>query len=255
MFIRHLLANSFLRAPDDDRGAANPDLEQDAELDEGLEADVDPDEDNLTGLDPDDGANPDEPPAQTQSRGDRDYGRLRRERRELETRLEAERTARLEAEARARAQHENEAAERARLAQMEPWEREQHEQRQRENRRDREIADLRLQNWSSNDRAAFRDRCEDVPAYRQIRSEVEDRFNQAIRDGRPVDRETIAKFLIGERAVARATKVGKKTERQAAETRARQQAQPGTARGGAAARPGGDKARQSLRERLKDVQI
>lgn len=257
---RLLMGTTALYAIDDDGGGGDPPEDQD---DGGDQDDGDPPEDELEEFDDQDDDQGQEQRTAQPTRGNRQFGELRERNRTLAQQLEDERQARIRAEERAlaREQREHSETERARVAAMEPWEREQYNRDQRDRQRDGEMAQLRFQTWDNGDRAAFRDACRDVPEFGKIRDKVEDEFQKILKSGQnPTPREVIAQFLIGKAAVDKLRKgSGKRTERAAADSQRRQAANPGSSRsagnGRSAGDTGGKTEAQKRFDRIKDISI
>lgn len=255
-----LMGTTALYDAPDDQGAEFEDDDQGGGEDDGG---GDPPDDELEEFDDggQDGDDEDEGQQQQPSRGNRQFGELRRNNRELARQLEQEREARIAAEARAeeRRRQEHGAAEAARVAAMEPWEREQYQRDQRSNALENEVRSLRFQSWDNADRADFRAACSETPAFAKIRDKVEAEYQRIVKSGQnPTPRETIATFLIGQSAVKKAKAGGgKRVERQAAESRQRQQGVPGSSRsaGGRSNDAGGQTEQQKRFNRIKDISI
>lgn len=91
-----------------------------------------------------------------------------------------------------------------RVALMAPEEKYEHllnKQKQEQNAR---FGALEFRMHDAADRSAFASQCARVPAYASIENDVEAALTQARREGNNPLRETVAKYLIGERAVAKA---------------------------------------------------
>jgi hypothetical protein len=108
------------------------------------------------------------------------------------------------------------------------------------------------------DRSAFASACARIPAYASIEKDVEAALTQARREGNNPLRETVAKYLIGERAVAKALAGG--TQRQ--KTKGRENIARQTVKqpaGRSDVRPSGERTgangKDALRQRLEDQQI
>lgn len=254
--MRHMLMGSRpFFAPNDDQGAS-PDADED-DLEAGAagpEGDLDPDEDEFDDPDADAGEPEDDldaaPPVDepAPSRGASRIQTLNERARQAE-----ERVARMEQEMAAlretrqqSQQLEHQRQEQERLALMSSEER-------LEYRMSRELAEIRMQTWDANDRVAFNAMAADNPAVAALKDEVEQQFRAMAAQGRHTDRATIATFLIGQKALAKAPR-GKAAGRRASEAgRERQAARPSSGRGDVPAARG--RSQQSLAERLKDIEI
>ncbi len=96
-----------------------------------------------------------------------------------------------------------------RLALMSPEEKSEHQLKRLEEGFNARIGALQFQTADSADRTAFETRCARVPAFDAIRDDVEAALAKARAGGSNPSRETVAKYLIGERAIERAEKGGK----------------------------------------------
>lgn len=209
-------------------------------------------EDDELPLEEDDELDPpaEDPPAPQPTRGERRF-------QDLNTRLraaeEAAAAARREAEdLRQRDRQDNfRRQEEERLANMSEGERIEYRVNQRLNA-------MQFQTWDTNDRVQFEGLAARNPAVAALKDDVEKMFRERIQANAPVDRATIAKFLIGERALNRAPRAkaaGKRAEQQGRE---RNQVRAPGGRGGDNAGnrgKGGKSEREARAERLRDVEI
>lgn len=263
------------------RGRQEDQLENDPpedELDDGLDpnedgADAGDDESDVeTGDDSaEDDAGTDEGqegrPAPVRGRGERDYGRLRQERREavdrvrnLERELAEARASRGhtppdQSAARERQDRRDRELEAARLRGPEDFTdtRLRHQQEDFDAR----LGQLQIATLDASDRSAFQTLCARNSVIDGLSDAVEQRLSDLRRQGGNAPRETIAKFLLGERAMQRAARAkGKQGKRGAQEiererTKVRRgggsDLQRGTQRGG------DEKSKRE--DRLKDLQI
>lgn len=145
-----------------------------------------------------------------------------------------------------------------RVALMSPEEKYEHllnKQKQEQNAR---FGALEFRMHDAADRSAFASACARVPAYAAIEADVEAALAQARREGNNPLRETVAKYLIGERAVAKALAGGKTRQAaKGADNIRRNTAKPVQGRSDTAApreRAGADSA-AARRSRLEDQQI
>lgn len=216
--------------------------------DEGSEAFDDADADDLeTGAGADDADEPDEPDADEPSDDEPDADEAGDELepepapaargrgasdtiRELRSRAqEAERRAQ-ELEARVAERERSQSAELARqreeerLALMSPEERLEHRVNQR-------LAQIEINTWSTQDRVAFDGLANSNPAVASLRDEVEATFQQRLAAGQPVDRKTIAAFLIGQKALAAAPRAARKGAKAAEAGRAKNATRATSGRG------------------------
>ncbi len=120
----------------------------------------------------------------------------------------------------------------------------------------REIGTLKFQLGDTADRTAFENLCARTPALSAIRDEVEARLAAERRNGINVPRETVAKFLRGERALQRASGAKTRQAKNGAVRIEREKGRPSNSRGDVQrteARGGDDK--QKRYDRLKDLSI
>ena len=97
----------------------------------------------------------------------------------------------------------------ATLANMEPWERAEYRANQIAKQTEARIGQLQFQMADSADRTDFASKCARMPALAAVADDVEKNLAEMRRSGTTAPRETIAKYLLGERALARAA--GNKT--------------------------------------------
>lgn len=273
MKLRDLLGSTALRAPEDDRGFTQ---NEDVDHGEGLDAEVDDEIDEDEGLgagegeggadrgeEADDGVGDDEARQRQNvrqpSRAERRVQSAVREAKEAKE--EAGRIRQELADIRAgqdqNRQRESQADRAQRLALMEPEERTDFllsEQRQQQSG---EIARLRFEMADRDDRADFRADCANNPVLAKYKDKVEEVLATERRAGRQgPSRAIIAKYLIGEEAINKATRASGKQRAAAGRTVERQTARPGAGRSDSGR---GDRApkddRAARAERLKDVNI
>lgn len=154
-----------------------------------------------------------------------------------------------------RQQGESERERRERLALMSPDERTEFLLNEQGQRFERELFNIRFQTADNADRTRFEALAARTPAYAAIADEVETKIAEARAKGdRSLSREVLAKFLIGERAIARAARASNKQNRKAAADRQRQTARPAGGRSDVAAdrRVRGDSP-EARRKRLEGV--
>lgn len=144
-----------------------------------------------------------------------------------------------------------------RLAQMDPEQRLTYELGEVRNETRNELARMRFESADASDRTSFEGLCSRQPVAAKLRGEVEDRLSEMRRAGTNAPRETVLKFLIGDRALSNASRANGKATRRAAENTARQTSRPASPRGDTA----GERTRGSVseaearRKRLEDMQI
>lgn len=167
------------------------------------------------------------------------------------------RTAEFERERQGQRTVEQQRLEQERVALMAPEEKTEyllHKQQQEFNGR---FGALEFRMQDAADRTGFESLCARVPAYQSVRDAVEAKLSEARKQGGNPNRETVAKFIIGENAVARALRGG--SAKQAAKGAARIAAQttkPVSGRGdvpGGERRGGSDRAARAAR--LGDMEI
>lgn len=239
------------------------------EDDDELELSADPEDEDADPEEEDDDLDPAAEPeaepepiaARQQTRGQRQHAQLRQRAREAETRLEeAERRAR-EAEARAAANTrqqspmESPEVRNARLAAMDPSERTEFliNELRADTARDRQM--VQFQAADQADRSAYDTIAVNNPHYRKYKEEVEHRLTLLRNNGQNVPRETILKFIVGEKVVASRAPGKTKAQRDQAAERVRSQvATPTRSRGdsGKGARESESTARA---RRLENLQI
>lgn len=119
-------------------------------------------------------------------------------------------------------------------------------------RTEHQLNEIRFQTWDAGDKSSFQTLAAKNPALAGLEDEVEARLAELRAQGSNAPRENIAKFLLGERALARAPRARGKGARAEAAGREQNQASPNRARGDAAAnrsRTGGNDL-ASLEKRL-----
>lgn len=124
--------------------------------------------------------------------------------------------AELRAAQQGRQTQEQAALERERVALMSPDEKLEHYRQQDRQELDRRFAQFNYQTADANDRAAFRSLCAENPAYKAVAADVEEQLSEARRNGSNLPRETIATYLVGKRAIERATRAAPKQKREGA---------------------------------------
>lgn len=222
---------SITRAPENDDGAIDDLDEEDFSLDppeDDLEDDEPPEDDLDEDLDDDEAGDEDEPPARQPSRGESRQAKLARENKEIR-----ERTERLErelAEVRGQRQQaqtaETPEQRTARLANMEPWERTEYLRQEGEQRIQNELARIRFESQDNADKVAFDALAARSPVAAKLKDEVEKRLREMRATNMTAPRETILKYLIGERALGNAGRATGKARKAAAANRERQAARP-----------------------------
>ncbi len=262
----HRLFDRAVFAPENDQGAADQDDDLDLDLD--LDPDADPDD-----LDPDadpddqeDDENPDDQdgegdpaPAPAASRGENRVAAATRIAKEAKDRADA--LEREMADLRKQALNppqprETQAQFEARLAQMEPWERTEELRRVDAIQTQARLAKMEFDTWERGDQVAYESLASREPIAAKLRDEVEKTILAERAKGRNVDRTTVLKFLIGERALAGKNRATGRATKAAAVNRERQAAKPGNGRADV---PTGDSRRGSdsaaRARRLENMEI
>lgn len=241
-----------------EESGADEDLDLDGERDAGGDADDDL-EDDADGADAGSADGSDQVAAR---KGNPEYGRLRKERRELR-----EENERLRREADAARQNINRpdpavaaAERRARLELMTSEERAEFLVNEARQETRNEIAQMRFEQADGRDQTRFDGLCARNPAMAAVADKVEEELAKMRRGGGNAPRETVATYLIGKAALERAAKGGKaRQQRQGQERVQRQQAKPGN--GGrsdvakSSDRQGGGNERQQRAKRLDGLNI
>jgi len=140
-----------------------------------------------------------------------------------------------------------------RLAMMEPEDRIRYEVNEQVGGLRREFATLSFQMQDSGDRTAFESLCARNPVAAKLHDQVEDRLAEMRAAGTTAPRETVLKYVIGDRALANAARAGTKARKTAAGNIQRQTARPGSGRGDAA--DTGRRGSKTLAERLEGVKL
>ncbi len=254
--------------PDEDLNLVPDDLELDNSLvqdhDDILD---DPDSDDLDGADEsddedviDDGEGE---PEQKSSKGNRAIGKLRAERREAQERAE-----RIEREAQELKQRlaalENtrvnadtaaqQAAENERLQYMSDSERTAYLLDKQQRYFNSQIQNIQFQLADNNDRSAFDSLCRKNPAIERLHSEVERTLQSERAAGRyGANRETIAKFLLGDMVFKRANKAPAK--KPAKKNQSQRPVQGGRGDVASPGRQGGKSDIAAIERRLVNIKI
>ncbi len=255
--LRMIRGPMIFRAPENDQGSEPDDLDDDISLDELDEDEADPDEDEV---DPDadaGGGDPDDSP-QRQSRGEnrvaaatRVAAEAKREAAELRARLDASERRAAEATQQPR---ETQDQINARLAAMEPWERTEYLRQQDAKATQAALQQMRFESQDASDRASYEALCARKPVAAKLRDEVESRLADMRKTGTTAPRETVLRWVIGDRALANEGRATGKARTTAAANRDRQSARPTNGRGNAAGdrRSTGSSARD---KRVEDYQL
>lgn len=261
MFGRMLAGPTIARAPENDEGAdADLDLDDDISLDEPDDEpdDSDVDDQDDVDFDPADLEDVDEPPPAKASRADNRVAvatRIAKEAKERADRLERE-MADLRANQRPAQPQETGEQRNARLAAMEPWERTEALRQEDSAEMRRQLARIEFESKDSADKAAYESLCARAPVAAKLKDEVEARLSDMRRNGTTAPRETVLRWVIGDRALANANKATGKARAAAASGRNRQTATPPGGKGNAAPENGRRSNTTSARDkRLEAYQL
>lgn len=166
------------------------------------------------------------------------------ERAERAERLVAERTAQPQESPQARAE---------RLAMMDPDDRVAYLLNEQQQRTDQRLAQIEFRATDSADRTAFEGMCARNPVAAKLKDQVEERLAELRRTNLTAPRETVLKYLLGERALANAGRANGNANRRADENRTRQTARPGSPRSDTSGgRTGGVSEQEARFKRLED---
>lgn len=106
------------------------------------------------------------------------------------------------------------------------------------------------------DKAAFDAACASDPRRAKFQQDVEDALAQMRRTGTNAPRDTVLRYIIGDRALANANKATGRARNAAATNRAAQTARPASARGDVpATRSGASSEQEARRKRLENLEI
>lgn len=267
MLTRLLSGPRILRAPEDDRGSASDDLDEDFSLDppddeddqqDDLQDDDqdDLDDEDLTGLEDDDEG--DDPPARQPSRGENRVAKATRAAKEateradrLERRLEE-----IASQVRPAQTQETPQQREARLAAMDPYERLQVELQ--ETRQETRLFQQRLEfeTRDNSDKVAYDALCQRAPVAAKFKDEVEQRLADMRKAGTTAPRETVLRWVIGDRALKNAGKATSRARKSADQNRERHQARAPAGGRGDAPQEGRNKNGASARDkRLENMNL
>lgn len=245
MLLRQMLLGSTkCFSPEDDRGAAGTGLD-DEDFDLDLDDDPAEDDNDLEDEDLDPEDEPDEEdldlddpkPEPKASRGDNRVATATREAKEAKeqvTKLERE----LAAERQSRAQPtETQEQFNTRLNAMEPWERTEYLRQLDAQTTQRRLDQIQFDAWDRGDKLEYDTLAQRQPIAAKLKDDVEKLLSERRAVGQNVDRQTVLKYLIGERALAGKGRAEGKARKTADANRDRQAARP---TGGRADTTGGD---------------
>lgn len=255
--------------PEDD-----PDAEISENLDDGDEQ-VAPEDEGQDEGDERDETSADDERAEEDDQETRsgDEVRERRERREApretavvraqrlarEARAEADKNARELAEMRAEMQRmrqppqETVEQEAARLSLMEPEQRAEYRLNKALENQNRQMQAVQFRMQDQADKSTFVTLCSDNPLYRSVREDVEAKLTELRRQGQNVDREALAKYLLGERILKRAPKAVQQQRDAGNKNIRRQQVRPGAGRSDQVSDDRDRRSNDARRRRLENV--
>lgn len=118
-----------------------------------------------------------------------------------------------------------------RLANMEPWERSEYLRQESEARTAATLQRIEFNANESADKTAYDALCQRVPAAAKLRNEVEQRLAEMRAGGTTAPREVVLKYLLGDRALANASKATGRAQRSADTRRQQQTARPPKGKG------------------------
>lgn len=259
-----LLGGTATRAPETDEGAQFDDVDDGLDTGDNDEEDGEDDEfDDPDDGDQDDAGDGDDPPQHQQrqpTRGENRVQRLSREAREAReeaARLRGENEALQRRPATPGQSPAEIAAERdRRLAGMTEAQRLEFLITETNQTTQNQINEIRFASWDSGDKAEFSAQCAGNPALKAIEKEVEQRLTEMRKSGQNAPRETVAKYLLGEKALAKAPRARNAGRRREQEGREQHQARPANGRGDVA--PHGQRRtsdREARRKRLENMNI
>ena len=176
-----------------------------------------------------------------------------------EARAEADRNTRELADIRAELQRarqppqESPEAEAARLALMEPAQQQEYKFNKAMEQQNRRFAAMQTQLADSTDKATFSSLCTTNPLYKRVAAQVETKLAEVRRLGQNVDREALAKYIIGEMVLQRGPKAAAQQRKVGSDNIRRQQTRPSNGRSDQQNATGDERRKASLRARLEDV--
>lgn len=256
MFVRMLSGPTIFRAPENDEGAdADIDLDEDFSLDEPDDELDEPDEDagEIDELDLEDVDEP--PPAKTSRRDARveaatkTAAEAKREAAELRERI-------AQMEARSNEQPRETAVQREqRLANLEPWERTEALWQEDSAAMRQQLARIEWESKETADKAAYESLCTRASVAAKLKDEVETRLTEMRKAGTTAPRETVLRWVIGDRALANGNKAAGKARNTAAGNRDRQATRPSNGRGDVAPEGRRGTTDQARQKRLDTYQL
>lgn len=225
----------ILRAPEDDQGS-----EYDDPIDDADDGDIEEPDDQDDRDEPDDDESIDEgdddpvAPVRQPSRGENRIAALARETKAAKDRADLlERQLTDIQNRQSQPAQPTQAQIDAHLATLEPWERTEFLRQQDANRVNQTLAQMQFQQQEQMDRIAYESLKTRAPIAAKLERDVETRLAEMRRNGTTAPRETVLRWVIGDRALANAGRAAGKAQRTATANRERQAGRPGGARGDA----------------------
>lgn len=126
-------------------------------------------------------------------------------------------------------------------------------------RTDHALAQVRFDTYDARDKAEFSALAAKSPAIRALEAEVEERLIEHRASGQNAPRANVLRWILGDKAIAKATRSNNKGEKRAAAGRERQITRPGSGRGDVAADRGrrskDSNSLEALENRLRNQKI
>lgn len=244
-----------MHAIDDDGGGEDLDLDLEQDEVEEAEEDDEPEEDPDADPYAEDDADP-EPPARQPSRGENRIATLAREKKAAEDKaaLYERQLAELSARQNQPPQPTQEQIN-AHLATLEPWERTEFLRQQDSQRFEATLRNMQFQQQESADKTAYEALKLRSPIAAKLESDVEQRLAQMRASGTTAPRETVLRWVIGDRALANAGRATGKAKKAAATNREYQTARPSNSRGDAAQTDRRANTTSARNKRLENMNI
>lgn len=256
MFRRMLMGATVFRAPEDDAGLNFDDDDVTDDLD--ADTDLDDQGDDLEDLDGQGDPDPQPEPARAPrganrvAEATRIAAEAKAEAEALKREIEALKTARPTVDPRLAAEERQQ-----RLAAMSPDQRTDFLLREQEQRFEARLAQTEFSTKDAADAAEFRTLCSSNPAAAKLSADVEEELAKLRANGQTAPRETILKYLLGERMLSKAPKARQAQVRQAAGSVARNAVRPGQGRSDVTAgnRRGATSEAEARRQRLEGLKF
>ncbi len=254
-------AMRIARAPETDEGVDFDDTEID-EAEDALDTDDEGEDDEPDLLDADDSDDDqdEDPEPRKPTRGENRVAAATRKAAEANRRVQ-ELEARLASQEQQRNQVPPEEMQRRRaehLATLTGDQRQEFLLNEQRQQFDAKLNQLQFQTYDTNDKATFAALVSRSPALAKLEDKVEERLQALRASGGNADRASVAKFLLGEMALAKATRANNSGAKRAAAGKERQQGRPTNGRGDIAPkRDRGSKGDsiEAIEARLRGVRI